>query len=78
MAFVPMTTSNRRSVRDGVPAQAKAQDRRAETRATSSPRRSVQPLSDAEWQPFLELLPSQSRSEILRDKIDELLVTYLG
>ena len=38
----------------------------------------VQPLSDADWQPFQELLPSRSRSEILRDKLNELLVTYLG
>jgi hypothetical protein len=38
----------------------------------------VQPLSDSEWQPFLELLPSRSRSAILRHKLDELLATYLG
>jgi hypothetical protein len=35
-------------------------------------------LSDSEWQPFLKLLTSRSRSEILRDRLNELLVTYLG
>jgi hypothetical protein len=38
----------------------------------------VQPLSDAEWQPFLKWLGPRSRPEILRDKLDELLATYLG
>lgn len=35
-------------------------------------------LTGSEWQPFLELLPSRPRSEILRDRLNELLVTYLG
>jgi hypothetical protein len=35
-------------------------------------------LSDCEWQAFLDVLPSRSKSKILRDKVDELLVTYLG
>jgi hypothetical protein len=34
-------------------------------------------LTGSEWQPFLELLPSRPRSEILRDRLNELLVTYL-
>jgi hypothetical protein len=64
-------------MRDGFPAQAKAQDRRPRI-APLVPMPMVQPLSDADWQPFLELLPSRSRSEILRDELNELLVTYLG
>lgn len=35
-------------------------------------------LTGSEWQPFLELLPSRPRSEILRDRLNELLLTYLG
>lgn len=38
----------------------------------------VRLLRDCEWQRFLDVLSSQSRSEIPRDKINELLVTYLG
>lgn len=38
----------------------------------------VPDLSDSEWWPFLELLPSRSRSKILREKVDELMVTYMG
>lgn len=35
-------------------------------------------LSDSEWQPFLDVLPSHSRRQTLRDQVDELMVTYLG
>ena len=35
----------------------------------------VQPLSDSDWQPFLELLPSRSGSEIFRRELNGLLMT---
>ena len=39
----------------------------------------VQPLSESEWQGFLQLLPLQlPRSSSLRDKLDSLMCAYLG
>jgi hypothetical protein len=35
-------------------------------------------LSDTEWQPFLQLLPAQPQPELLRSKLDQLMITYLG
>src|ERR1044072_1131632 len=35
-------------------------------------------LNDAEWQPFLQLVPSRSELTLLRNKLDWLMNTYLG
>jgi hypothetical protein len=35
-------------------------------------------LNDAEWQPFLQLLPSRPELTLLRNKLDWLMNTYLG
>jgi len=39
---------------------------------------SVPFLSDAEWQPFLQLLPARPQPELLRIELDRLMTTYLG
>lgn len=38
----------------------------------------VASLNDAEWQPFLQLLPSRPQPTLLRSKFDLLMTTYLG
>jgi hypothetical protein len=38
----------------------------------------VPPLSDTEWEPFLRLLPYRPKPELLRSKLDQMMVTYLG
>jgi hypothetical protein len=35
-------------------------------------------LNDTEWQPFLQLLPSRPELTLLRNKLDWLMITYLG
>ncbi len=38
----------------------------------------VQPLSDAEWQTFSQLLPSEAAAPPVRSQLDLLMMTYLG